>query len=83
MSADRPTSTPPEARATKIMAKAILDIIGLLVIGALSYTQGWDWQVSLPAIATVLGLMRVKPIADKGGPLAFVLAGAYALRDAS
>ncbi len=80
---DRPTSTPPEVKKTKTLAKAAIDIMGLLVIAALTYLMSWPWQVSLPAIFTVLGLMRFMPIAEKGGPLAFALAAVTAMRSAA
>lgn len=71
---DRQTSTPPEVKVTQTLAKAIVDIVGLLVVCVLSYAMNWPIEATLGSLAAILGLMRFKPIADKGGPLAFAFA---------
>lgn len=76
---DRKTSMTPRAKELKVLTKGILDIAGLGAIVALSLSQSWDWEVSLGAITTVLGLMRFAPIANKGGPLGYLVAGAAGL----
>lgn len=78
MPKDRKTSMSPRAKELTVLTKGLLDVAGLGAVVALSIVQGWGWEVSAPAILTILGLMRWAPIQNKGGPLGFLLAGAAA-----